>query len=48
MVERGRGREEIDNEGKRKGVYKVVFWNVAGLKNKDKEFWKGVGYDDIE
>lgn len=33
--ERERGKEkEKGSEG-----WKIVFWNVAGLGNKDKEFW---------
>lgn len=26
---------------KRKG-YEIGFWNVAGLENKDREFWEGL------
>lgn len=22
--------------------WKVIFWNVAGLRNKDRDFWKGL------
>lgn len=29
-----------ENEGKRN--WKAAFWNVAGLANKNKEFWKGL------
>jgi len=36
-VER-KGIEEKENEG----YIKVAFWNVAGLGNKDKEFWRGL------
>ena len=41
--ERGRreglkGREQAASGG----GYKVAFWNVAGLKNKDGDFWKGL------
>lgn len=25
----------------------IVFWNVAGLKNKDREFWKGLEKWDV-
>lgn len=35
-------REGKEREGGRekRGVFKT-FWNVAGLLNKDKEFWRG-------
>lgn len=26
---------------------KIVFWNVAGLKNKDAEFWENVREWDV-
>lgn len=46
---RGRGRgEEREGEEKRRGEgrYRVGFWNVAGLKNKDRDFWEGLkGWD---
>lgn len=29
--------------GERERVYKVGFWNVAGLEKKDKEFWERLG-----
>lgn len=30
----------------RRGMWKASFWNVAGLGNKDEEFWKGLrGWD---
>jgi len=28
-------------------IRKIAFWNVAGLRNKDKEFWKGLEEWDI-
>lgn len=42
-VERKRGKE------KEKGseAWKIAFWNVAGLGNKDKEFWKGLKEWDV-
>lgn len=44
--EEGRGRgEERGKEGK--GVFKIRFWNVAGLGNKDKEFWDGLREWDV-
>jgi len=36
------GREEG-----RSGGWKVMFWNVAGLRNKDVEFWKGLKNWDV-
>ena len=41
--ERGRrvglkGREDVGSAGS----YKVAFWNVAGVKNKDGDLWKGL------
>ncbi|KZC12508.1 hypothetical protein WN55_04270 [Dufourea novaeangliae] len=37
-AERVRRREDVE----RKSLCKITFWNEAGLKNKDKEFWKGL------
>ena len=46
---RGRGKEgkieEISNERER--VWKVTFRNVAGVGNKDKEFWEGIEEWDV-
>lgn len=28
-------------------IYKIAFWNVAGLRNKNVEFWKGLKKWDI-
>lgn len=42
--ERGRG-EKGRWEGN--GVFKVTFWNVAGMENKDKEFWDGLREWDV-
>lgn len=43
--------EEELNEGKEKEKkeegLKVTFWNVAGIGNKDKEFWKGLENWDV-
>lgn len=36
-----RGKEDERKE------WKIGFWNVAGLKNKDKDFWKGLTWDVI-
>lgn len=44
-----RGEEEeieADQEEREEG-WKMMFWNVAGMWNKDKEFWKGLGYWDV-
>jgi len=37
-------REEGRDGGgeKERRTWKIVFWNVAGLRNKDKDFWKGL------
>jgi len=37
--ERDEGRRR---EVEREDEWKVMFWNVAGLRNKDVEFWKGL------
>jgi len=41
----GRGREgeqgERETVGEERGM-RIVFWNVAGLRNKDKEFWSSL------
>lgn len=35
-------------EGKRKREeWKTVFWNVAGLGNKDRNFWNGLRKWDV-
>jgi len=50
---RGRGIEEEQRRSGRKGegegkeVVKVGFWNVAGIGNKDREFWRGIESWDI-
>jgi len=31
-----------EEEKKKENKWKVMFWNVIELKNKDKEFWKGL------
>lgn len=35
-----RGREEKREGSEREGIWKAVFWNVAGLARKDDNFWK--------
>jgi len=44
-----RGREEEKKEGevKTERLKKIAFWNVAGLGNKDREFWKGLKEWDV-
>lgn len=42
-VERKRGKKK----GKGKEGWKIAFWNVVGLGNKDKEFWKGLKEWDV-
>jgi len=38
-----KGKEREEKMGIEKEKYlKVMFWNVAGLKNKDREFWKSL------
>ena len=27
-------------DGRRGGRWKIVFWNIAEMENKDREFWK--------
>lgn len=34
------GETKVGN--KERGYWKVAFWNVAGLGNKDQEFWEGL------
>lgn len=37
-----RGKERVKSgikEEREKG-YKIIFWNVAGMENKDKDFWE--------
>lgn len=44
----GGDEREVEERGRvREGGWKVVFWNVAGLGNKDKEFWKGLAEWDV-
>jgi len=31
----------------RKESWRIGFWNVAGLRNKDEEFWKGLKRWDV-
>jgi len=49
-VKRKRGGRGNGKKGKGKGerkMYKVGFWNVAGLENKDKDFWEKLREWDI-
>lgn len=47
--ESGRGRRREGKKGgkRKKNIYKIAFWNVAGLRNKDKEFWQGLREWDV-
>lgn len=36
-----RGREEQEE------IWKVAFWNVAGVGNKDREFWQRIKRWDV-
>jgi len=49
MGENGRvieRRKENSREGKE--IWKVAFWNVAGIRNKDPDFWKEIrGWDIV-
>lgn len=40
-------REEKDNKKKRNNEKKIIFWNVAGLGNKDREFWEVIQNFDL-
>jgi len=51
MGEKGDDRKE-GNQGRERekeeiGVRKIAFWNVAGVGNKDREFWKGIVEWDV-
>lgn len=45
-VER-RGRKKKENEIGRKENFKIAFWNMADLKNKDRDFWLGLEEWDV-
>lgn len=43
----GKEREGWNKRGEI-GTLKIAFWNVAGLRNKDEDFWKGlIGWDVV-
>lgn len=42
--ERVRTRED---KKEREGRVKIAFWNVAGLRNKDREFWERIKQWDV-
>jgi len=48
---RGKGGEELEQEGKGDSQgegLKIGFWNVAGVRKKDEEFWERIkGWDVI-
>jgi len=41
------GRKEEGATGGGEGDWRIGFWNVAGLRNKDEEFWKGLSRSDV-
>lgn len=45
----GRGREKRLKlrEGEEQGRVRLAFWIVAGIKNKERDFWEGLGDWDI-
>lgn len=42
----GRGEEER-SKVREEERFKIAFWNVAGLNNKDEEFWKELNEWDV-
>jgi hypothetical protein len=47
---RRQGRKGKTNTERNKGEneqIRIVFWNVAGIKNKENEFWKYLGEFDV-
>ena len=42
-----KNREKTVERGKSKTNYKILFWNVAGVNHKDKEFWEYLNGFDI-
>lgn len=42
-----RGRKEKKNEIEKKENFKITFWHVAGLKNKDRDFLLGLEEWDV-
>lgn len=41
------GRERVSPGGGRIEGVRIAFWNVAGLGNKDKDFWKRINEWDV-
>lgn len=41
-----RGRGKIGRE-EEEGIWKIAFWNVAGIGNKDRNFWQRIKEWDI-
>lgn len=39
--------KEDEMKGNKKKIFKITFWNVAGLKNKDRKFWEGLKDWDV-
>ena len=49
-MKEGGGMEREKRSGKeeeKKGIWKVAFWNVAGVKRKDEEFWRDLTEWDV-
>lgn len=45
--EESKGKEKEGRDEKEMGKYNIVFWTVAELNNKDKDFWRALGKWDI-
>lgn len=39
--------KEDEMKGNKKKIFKITFWDVAGLKNKDRKFWEGLKDQDV-
>ena len=39
--------KRLGREKEKRGIWKVAFWNVAGVKRKDDEFWRGLTEWDV-
>lgn len=48
LGEGGRKKEETKSDRRRKGNnLRITFWNMAGLKKKEEEFWRGLEEWDV-
>lgn len=45
--EEGKRRRVCEEREKKEGLTKIVFRNVAGLRNQDEGFWKELGKWDV-